>query len=53
MRAISAPTLLGALSPDCVVVLLDEVFQRYAVRIAASPMKYDWDLAAVVMSKAP
>ena len=52
MRAISAPTLLGVLSADR-GGLVDEVFQRYAVRIAASPMKYDWDLAAVVMSKAP
>jgi hypothetical protein len=52
MRAISAPTLLGVLSTDR-GGLVDEVFQRYAVRIAASPMKYDWDLAALVMSKAP
>jgi len=52
MRAISAPTLLGALGMDR-GGLVDEVFQRCAVRIAAAPMKYDWDLAAVVMSKAP
>lgn len=52
MRAISAPTLLGALTMDR-GELVDEVFQRYAVRIAAAPIKYDWNLAAVVASKAP
>ena len=52
MRAISAPTLLGALGMDR-GGLVDEVFQRCAVRIAAAPVKYDWDLAAVVMSKTP
>ena len=50
MRAISAPTIVGALNSDR-DHLVDEVFQRCAARIAAEPVKYDWDLAAVVMSK--
>jgi hypothetical protein len=52
MRAISAPTILGALGTDRDGVV-DEVFRRYAARIAAGPIKYDWDLAAIVMSKVP
>lgn len=52
MRAISAPTLVGALGTDR-GALVDDVFERYAARIAAAPMKYDWDLAAIVMSKNP
>lgn len=51
MRAIAAPTIVGALGTDR-DQLVDELFQRYAVSIAAAPMKYDWNLAAVVMSKA-
>ena len=52
MRAIAAPTIVRALGTDRDHVV-DELFQRCAVRIAAAPMKYDWHLAAVVMSKAP
>ena len=50
MRAIAAPTIVAALG----IVrdqLVDELFQRVAQRISATPVKYDWDLAAVVMSK--
>src|SRR5438128_2196707 len=52
MRAIAAPTLVGVLSLER-AGLVDEVFQRCATRIAAAPLKYDWHLAAVVMSKTP
>ena len=52
MRAIAAPTLLGVLGVDR-RGLVEEVFQRCARRIAAAPVRYDWDLAAIVMSKAP
>ena len=52
MRAISAPTIVGALNTDR-GHLVDEVFERYAARIAAAPIKFDWDLAAVLMSKTP
>jgi SAM dependent carboxyl methyltransferase len=52
MRAIAAPTVVDALDTGR-DQLVDELFQRVAERITAAPMKYDWDLAAVVMSKAP
>lgn len=50
MRAIAAPTIVGALDTGR-DQLVDELFERVAERIAAAPAKYDWDLAAVVMSK--
>lgn len=50
MRAISAPTILAAIGADR-GDLLDDVCARYAARIAAAPMRYDWNLAAVVISK--
>jgi len=50
MRAISAPTILAAIGPDR-GALLDDVCARYAARIAAAPMRYDWNLATVVVAK--
>jgi hypothetical protein len=50
MRAIAAPAILGALGAGG-DQLVDELFHRVAPRMAREPMKYDWDLAAVVMSK--
>jgi len=50
MRAISAPTILAAIDADR-GNLLDDLCARYAERIAAAPMRYDWNLAAVVISK--
>ena len=50
MRAIAAPTIVAALDIGR-DQLVDELFQRVAQRISAAPVKYDWDLAAVVMSK--
>ena len=50
MRAISAPTIVEALGSDR-DRLVEEIFERCAARIAGTPIKYDWDLAAVVMSK--
>ena len=50
MRAISAPTILAALGDDR-SDLLDAICARYAARIAAKPVRYDWNLAAVVLAK--
>lgn len=50
MRAISAPTILAAIGPDR-GSLLDDLCTRYAKRIAAVPMRIDWNLAACVISK--
>jgi hypothetical protein len=50
MRAISAPTIVAALDTER-DQLVDELFERCAARIAAAPSRYDWDVAAVVMSK--
>ena len=50
MRAISAPTILAALVEDR-SDLLDEICARYAARIAAKPVRYDWNLAAAVFAK--
>jgi hypothetical protein len=51
MRAISAPTILAVIGADR-SNLLDDLYARYATRIAAAPMRYDWNLAAVVIGKA-
>ncbi len=50
MRAIAAPTILAAINANR-GNLLDDLCARYAARIAATPMRYDWNLAAVVISK--
>jgi len=50
MRAISAPTILAVLGDDR-RDLLDDICARYAARIAAKPVRYDWNLAAVVFAK--
>ena len=50
MRAISAPTILAALGEDR-SDLLDDICARYAARVAAKPVRYDWNLAAVVFAK--
>lgn len=50
MRAISAPTILAAIGPDR-GSLVDDLYTRYAERIAAVPTRYDWNLAACVISK--
>ena len=52
MRAISAPSIVGALGTDR-GDLVDAIFTKSAGRIAAAPQRYDWNLAAVVMSKTP
>ena len=44
----SAPTILAAIGADR-GNLLDDLCARYAERIAAAPMRYDWNLAAVVI----
>lgn len=50
MWAISAPTIVAAIGADR-GSLLDDLRARYAARIAAAPMRYDWNLAAVVIGK--
>jgi len=47
MRAISAPTILAVLGEDR-GDLLDDICARYAARVAVKPVRYDWNLAAVV-----
>jgi len=51
MWAFSAPTILGTIGADR-GSLLDDLCTRYAARIAATPKRYDWNLAAVVIGKA-
>lgn len=50
MRAIAAPSIAAVIGADRGDVL-DDIFGRYAARIAADPRRYDWNLAAIVLSK--
>lgn len=50
MRAVAAPSIASVIGEDR-HELLDDIFVRYAARIAAEPRRYDWNLAAIVMSK--
>ena len=51
-RAIFGPTIRGAISVDHDrSVLVDDLFSRFAARIAAAPRRNVYDLAAVVLDK--
>jgi hypothetical protein len=50
MRVISAPTILTAIGADR-SHLLDDLCARCSALIAAAPMRYDWNLAAIVIGK--
>ncbi len=51
-RAIFGPTIEGTIAADGDrSVLVDEMFARLAVRIAAAPRRRDYDLAVVVLGK--
>ncbi len=50
MRAIASPSIAAVLGADRGDVL-DDICIRYAARIAAEPRRYDWSLAAIVISK--
>ena len=52
MRAVAAPSITSVIGEDRHDVL-DDIFVRYAARIAGEPRRYDWHLAAMVMSKKP
>jgi SAM dependent carboxyl methyltransferase len=50
MRAIASPSITAVIGADRSDVL-DDICVRYAARIASEPRRYDWNLAAVVMSR--
>ena len=51
-RAIFGPTIAGAIGADGDrSMLVDDMFARLAVRIAAAPGRKDYDLAVVVLGK--
>jgi hypothetical protein len=52
MRAVFAPTIEGALDPDRnKSQVLDELFARFAARVAANPKQHDHQIAVVVLGK--